>query len=181
MERIERYAGLELEWLQPRSGARYFELECGGTPLATLEFRSAFGTLAVADTASGRWSYKRVGFLNPRVTVRRPDGDQDLAIYEPSFWGGGTVTFLDRRRFTWKAHNFWQSRWTFADESGRPVVTLCRGVEGGGLKDLFKTQTTIEAEPACECEGLLPVLMTLGFYLYVLNVNDSAAAAAVIA
>ena len=46
MNRISDLAGQSLEWLQPKTLERYYELRAGPAHLATLTFHSAWGTLA---------------------------------------------------------------------------------------------------------------------------------------
>jgi hypothetical protein len=141
-----------------------------------LSFRSSFGTYATAETAEGTWTYKRVGFLNPRVTVRIAGAEEDMAIYHPKFWGDGILTLKEGPTFTWRPTNFWRTHWEFADEEGQVVLTFESGVVQ--LKDIFKTQATIRFEHVAEHRSLLPLLASLGIYLIVLHNQDAAAAAA---
>ena len=66
MDRISDLTGQSLEWLQPKTLERHFELQAGPAQLATLTFHSAWGTLATAETADGTWAFRRVGFLTRR-------------------------------------------------------------------------------------------------------------------
>jgi hypothetical protein len=176
------FHGASAAWRQPKSAQRFFELRAGEALLATLSFRSAFGTLAVGETAEGSWSYKRLGFLNPRLSVRdarQPEDQQiDLAVYQPRFWGDGVLTFQYGRAFAWKPTNFWATQWSFTDQAGKLVLKFMPGAEHEKLTDLFKTQATVELHAVEGCRDLLPVLLTLGMYLILLHHDDSAAAAA---
>ncbi len=81
-------------------------------------------SLATAETADGTWTFKRVGFLNPRVTIRAAGSPDNLAVYQPKFWGDGTVTFADGAAFRWQPTNFWATEWAFtgaSDLSSGPV------------------------------------------------------------
>lgn len=57
-------------WIRGRERPASFALLSGDATAATLEWQTAEGSLAVARTASGEWTMKRGGFLNPHITVR---------------------------------------------------------------------------------------------------------------
>jgi hypothetical protein len=178
MERLSEFQDSVVEWIQPRTGQRFYELRAGEAVLGSLSFRSSFGTLAIAEMDGGRWSFKRVGFLNPRVTVRVVDRDEDVAIYYPKFWGDGVIRFDDGRSFAWKPVNFWATQWAFVDSDGRSVLSFQHGREHEKLSDIFKTQATVEIRPVEASRDLLPVLVPLGLYLIILHQQDAAAAVA---
>jgi hypothetical protein len=72
----------------------------GGQRVATLRFRSPCGSQAWAETSDGRWTFKRVGFFRPRITVRVPRHHEDLAVFHPAGWSGsGRLEAPDGRRF----------------------------------------------------------------------------------
>jgi hypothetical protein len=61
-----------LYWVQPGAFRRGFELHRADEQnIGSLRFEKAFGASARGDSPHGSWTFKRVGFLNPRVTVRR--------------------------------------------------------------------------------------------------------------
>lgn len=170
--------GTTAEWLQPRAMAQHYELRAGEILMATLTFRSSFGTLATAEAAGGRWTYKRVGFLNPRVTIRVDGSEEDLAVYVPRFWGGGTLTFGDGLAFEWKPTNFWSTQWAFLDASGNVVMSFKAGVRRRKLSDVFKTQFTLHVLPDAAGRDAISILVTLGMYLLILQHHDAAGATA---
>jgi len=59
-----------LRWLRTRDHPAAFALLSGETTVATLEWAQHGGSLATLRTASGEWTLKRGGFLNPHITVR---------------------------------------------------------------------------------------------------------------
>jgi hypothetical protein len=178
LQKLSELNHLRVEWSQPRTLDRYFELHAGGVLLSTLTFRSAWGTLATAESGEGRWSFKRVGFLNPRLTIRVNDQEPDLAIYQPKFWGDGVLTFTNGESFAWKPVNFWSTEWAFINSAGQRVLHFMPGIEDQKLTDLFKTQVTVELEALTPGRELLPILLPLGMYLIILHNDDTAAAAA---
>jgi len=177
MKTISDAGGARLEWREPKALERYYELRSDRDIFATLSFRSSFGTMATAETGSGMWTFKRVGFLNPRVTVREAGSEQDAAVYQPKFWGDGYLIFAGGETFHWKPINFWATDWAFYDSSGRALVTFKAGTEHPKLADFLKTQATVDIEPAAVAQAKLPILVTLGWYLVLLHREDATAAA----
>jgi hypothetical protein len=171
----------EAQWLQPHSSERRFDLVAEGATLARLTFRSRWGSFALAETAAGRWTYKRVGFMNPRVTVRVEGGTEDIGVYEPRWAGDGVLRLKGERTIRWKPEGFWRRTWTFVEGEDRVLLRFSPGVEGQGFKDMLKTQLTLEIEQPGRGHAALPILATLGLYLLILHNDDAAAGAAVVA
>jgi hypothetical protein len=179
MEPIRNAKNIPLHWVQPKTMARYFILHSGEHEYATLDFQSAFGSLAISETAEHTWSFKRMGFFNPRVTVRRPKEDVDLAVFQPHWTSTeGTLTLANGRNFQWRASNFWATKFVFQDSAGEPLLWFLEGSEQGRLSDLFKTQALLEIESAAWQVAELDLLVTLGWYLLLLYHEDIAGAAA---
>jgi hypothetical protein len=179
MESIFNYLDAPLYWAQPKAFERRFVLRTGEHELAWLEFRSAFGSLALAEAAQGRWSFKRVGFLNPRVTVRLPDSEDDLAIYTPRWTGGGGgLEFPGGRAYVWQAANFWASQFCWRHMLGDDLVLFSPGSEEHTLSNLVKHQAQVILAAAARSLPDLPLLVLLGWYLMILQHDDAAATAA---
>jgi len=75
---ISETAGEELLWIQPAARRREHELRAGDDVVATLRFQQ--GSLADAEADGHHWTLKRQGFWQPRVTVRVPGSDADVAV-----------------------------------------------------------------------------------------------------
>lgn len=178
MQPLSEFSGRYLEWLQPKTFDTYYELRSEEQLMGTLTFRSSFGTLAVAETGEGKWSFKRVGFLNPRVTVRSYGSERDLAIYQPKFWGDGILYFTRGPTLLWVPTNFWRTDWAFLDQDERQIVSFKGGVAKEKLKDILKRQTTLELVDTIRFREQMPLLATLGMYLIILHHQDAAGAVA---
>jgi hypothetical protein len=178
MRSVSDWKGRKAEWVQPQALEQSYELRSGDEQLAALSFRSAFGSLANAGTADGSWTFKRVGFLNPRITARVAGSESDLAVYQPRFWGGGALVFADGRSFSWSATGFWGTRWEFRASGGGSALVFERGVSEERFSDFFKSQFTVTFPQDESMRGVLPLLATLGMYLLVLHQRDSAAVVA---
>jgi hypothetical protein len=173
VKRIEDTDRSRLRWTQPRLFDRNYELRCGEDTVATLSFRSAFGSLATAETAAGVWTFKRVGFWQTRATVRAEGQPVDLAVFEHNTWsGGGTLTFADGRSLQ-VTTNLWQSRIEFRLDEDR--VLFRYHTEG-----FLRHEASLEVLPEGEQFIELPWLLAFGWYLTVMMYQDSATSAAII-
>ncbi len=182
MQPLSDHLDRELSWIQPKTSARAFELRVGDELLATLRFQSAFGSLAVADSSAGSWTFKRVGFFNPRVTVRVAGQEFDTAVYTPRWTGSdGKLAFANGRTYRWSVANFWSTKFQICDLDGEPLIGYHSGSEKPRLSDIFKTQAFVQVTPRGRELPDLPLLVLVGWYLIILQHEDSAAAAAVIA
>jgi hypothetical protein len=178
MQKLSTVIGRQIHWIQPKALERRFELRAEDDLVATLRFETAFGTRATAQAAGASWTFKRVGFLNPRVTVREAGTELDLAIYQPKFWGDGWLVFPGGRVFHWKSTNFWGTQWGFADSYEDLLFALKPGVDKPKLSNLFKTQALVEVESQAYALPELSLLVLLGWYLVILHQDDVAAASA---
>jgi hypothetical protein len=68
-----------LRWLRTADKPFEFTLSSGDRILSVLRWEKSVGSLATAETSDARWTLKRVGFLNPHLTLRGPGADADIA------------------------------------------------------------------------------------------------------
>jgi hypothetical protein len=176
MQEFATKAGDELAWRQPQNNVRNFELLRGEEAFGTLEFRSLWGTLAVASNPIQDWSFKRLGFLNPHITIRHPNADSDYALFFPKVFGGGILQLLDGRPFNWEPTNFWRTRWHFTDKSAAPIMSFDLGNEERKLTDFLKLQAAVKVESSRITNQEFSIMVNLGFYLMVLYQADAASA-----
>ena len=163
----------ELHWKQPHLFDSTYELVSGDEPIATLSFRSAFGSFATAQTGDGSWTFKRVGFWQTRATVREEGAPNDLAVFEHDTWsGGGTLTMTSGLAIR-VTTNLWQSRIEFQLEDG--TVLLRYRTEG-----LMRHGAELTIDPAGARMRELPWLLAFGWYLIVMMRHDAATTAVVI-
>jgi hypothetical protein len=172
MTRGADLSGLLLKWGQPSLLKREYELRTGdGELVATLHFRSSFGSFATADSPYGCWTFKRVGFWQTKATVRSCGSDDDIAIFTNNTWsGGGTLEFSDGRTFR-ATTNFWQTKFEFETEAGEKLIEF----QTSGLLHL---SATVQIYPSFVTATELPLLVMLGFYLIVMLHSDAAAVGA---
>jgi hypothetical protein len=178
MEPLDIAAGNRLSWSQPKALQRVFELREGNRLLATLSFVKPFGSLAEACMVTGEWTFKRVGYFRPRVTVRRRGQETDLAVYQPKGWGsGGELQFAGGRIYAWKPANFWATKFIFVDGAGKTLVAFKPGSEESKWSDLFRFQALVEIDPSAGRLEELPLLVSLGWYLMILHHADASGGA----
>ena len=179
MKTLATNSGDALQWVQPKALTRRYELRGGDHLYAALDFRSSMGTLAVAETSEGAWSFKRVGFLHPQVTVRLDGSEQDIAVYHPRFFGGGKIQIGSGTALQWKSANFWSTKWGITDAADAPVMEFSQGIGGKAISDLFKTQVSVEIQWHGAFDIPLVALASLGMYLLLLQESDASSAATV--
>jgi hypothetical protein len=171
--------GGSLVWTQPKTLRGEYELRSGDDLIGQLRFRKLSGTLASAEVASQSWTFKREGFLNPRVTVRSPDCDVNLAIYRPHWNGGGILEIPGGHRIHWRCTSFWGSEWSFLQEdshSNSQALIHFKHHDG-----IMKVSARLEIVSADSSMLHLPMLAALGWYLMLLNAQDAAMAAVTVA
>ena len=176
MTRVADLSGQWLKWEQPRALKMEYELHAGdGQVVATLRFRSSFGSFATAESADGCWTFKRVGFWKTRVTVRACGLDQDIAIFRNNTWSGGGTLELSNGDTFQATTNCWQTKFGFETEAGEKLIEF----KTSGLLHLT---ATVRIQPSSVAVAELPLMVMLGFYLVVMmhiDTTTTAAAAAV--
>jgi len=120
MRTIAEVADQVLVWVQPARLKQTFELRTGDEAVATLQFQRA--SLAAGEVADQQWTFKRVGFWHPQVTVRAAGSDANVAVFKPAWTGGGTLELPQGRLLRFGAANFWHSQWDWSDPAGNPIV-----------------------------------------------------------
>lgn len=167
----DQVVGQELEWRQPRAGRRLYELTEAGRGVAALRFQSVCGSLAAGEYGSGKWTFKRTGFLSPRISVRAEGSDTDIATFTPGWMGGGWIVFGWGRRYQLRQSNFWGTQWTFQGEDGKPAITL------SARQGFLKEGGLVTVAPSAQGLTETPVLLLLIWYVRVLMNEDASAAA----
>ena len=170
MKKINEFAMGELLWIQPARLKSEFELRAGEEILGSLRFQRS--SLAAGETADQSWTFKREGFWHPRITVRVPGSDDNVATFQPGWAGGGTLELQPGRQLRFVAANFWHSQWDWVDAQSQPLVHF-KSHQG-----LLKVEGEVTVEAGAMKSPELPLLVVLGWYLLVLFARDAAAASA---
>lgn len=156
-------------WKRAGRGRRAFKLDNPSGTVATLKFRRALSSLGEAQARDGEWTFKRVGFLRPRVTVREAGSDADIGVFHASLGGDGTLEMADGTKFTRSSRGFWHARRVWRDARGNEVMV----VEPKSVLTSTATVTLGEASKGTP----VALLACLGYYLTVLAADEDASAA----
>lgn len=174
VKKIAGMIGRELEWMQPSAWKMEYELRAGDELIATLRFRSSFGSFATAESADGCWTFKRIGFWQTRATIRGCGSDTDVGVFKNNTWsGGGTLELPDGRKIP-ATTNLWQTNFEFKTEQGE---TLIRYKTAGLVHRSAKVEIRADAARMQE----LPWVVMLGWYLAVMMYMDTTSAAGTVA
>jgi hypothetical protein len=172
LEILKSARGSPLVWSQQRGFSHDYTLTGGDRTLATLRWPKTFGSLAEGRIGDATWTFKRVGFWRPAVTIRRPEtGDHDVGRLVMD-WRRGDLVLPGGVSFRWDLVSFWKSEWAFFDASGKD-----RLVEFVPETRFFKMSMGVAIHRAAEERAELPLLLLLGWYLLVMASQDDAAAA----
>lgn len=163
---------MALEWRQAGTWSRSYELFSGGTRIGSLSFKKAFGTLAEGEVDNAKYSFKRVGFLRPEVTIRKSPFEEDIGRIRLSFGADATLEFTDGKRYNFHRTSFWKGKWSFSDEQGDLLMTMQMDLA------LFRRGSEVMVEAKGREDGHFPVLVLLGWYIMVLMAEENSAAAA---
>ena len=174
MKKIIEVIDRELKWVQPSVWKMEYELRADDELIATLRFRSSFGSFATAEGADGCWTFKRVGFWQTRATIRGCGSETDIATFKNNTWsGGGTLELPDGRKIL-ATTNFWQTNFEFQTEGG---VVLARFITGG----IVHLSVTVEIQPDAAGMPELPWLVMFGQYLAIMMSMDAVSSAGAVA
>lgn len=162
-----------LEWRQPSTFGRAYELRSGDSLIATLDFLKVLGTLARARTATESWTFKRAGFLTPVVTVRAEGGEMDLATYHPNWSGNkGQLDLPGGERLEFRATNFWSTEWALSSPQGGELLRFHN-------KGLLHHGASVDVAEAARARSDIGMLITLCWYILTLHMQDASVAASV--
>jgi hypothetical protein len=155
-----------LRWSRPRFFRREYELRSGGELVATLGVRGVLHTSAVVESGEGAWTFTRTGFFRHGATIR---GGAEGAEYRGDGWGrGGELTLASGRSFRLRV-NFWMTLLEVTAGGGELLVAFRRRGLCGGAAD-------VEILPAARALHELPLLVTFGWFLFVMLEQDAGAA-----
>jgi hypothetical protein len=159
-----------LEWKQPGAFSRSYELRAGDSLLATLHFVKMLGSLAEATIQGSQWTFKRSGFLSPKVTARVAGSEADIALYEPN-WSStkGLFRLAGGEVLDFRAANFWGSEWSLSSSRGDMLLRY-------HTKGMLHAGAELEVSPAARERPDLALMLLLTWYVLVLHREDGSTA-----
>jgi hypothetical protein len=161
----------ELEWVQPTWRRRAWDLRSVGKTVGTMVMPGTFRQRAVATLSTGTLVFDLVGFWQRRATVDTDGGDH-VADFKSAWTGDGKLSIAGGQVFSWYTINKWRGERAWMLDDGKPLV-LFRQQRGWKMG----INATLIIEPAALLLPELPILVTFGWYLWVLAAYAAAAAA----
>jgi hypothetical protein len=159
--------GPDLQWARDSASKRNHLLSSSASLAGKLSFENNHGSRAQGETAHGVWTFKREGFLQPRVSIRRPGSDATIGMVSLSASGSGILTLPGGVEYRFSTSGWCRDHWRF-EKRGQPVVRFERS-RGGAKASIENTSESAET---------MSILLLLGSYLPVLTEADDAALAA---
>jgi len=158
-----------LRWVPIKGLKRAYELHADRAMAGRIRWTKLLGSLAEAEYDGQQWTFKRRGFLRPRVTARNPTSDAELAVLELTWGGSGILAVHGGARFRWQRLGFWGRRFAFAGESGLELISF--EPKFGFVRRSGAVRTHAKAAKLPE----FGLLVTLGWYVLMLLADDEAA------
>ncbi len=156
-----------LTW-HPAKGNRH-ELRVGDDIYAELHRHSIFGSLTTGEVLSGKFSFKRMGFFKPYITVRQDGTETDLAVQRKAGRGEEELRFTDGTVFVWKATKDKKKEKGYYDSKGNLLVGF---IPKHGL---MKSSCEIRLTPDTAACPQIPLLLMAGWYHLILENEDEIA------
>ena len=161
MRAIRELQTRELTWVQRSRKPRTFEMLAGDESVILMRWERR-GSDATAESAGGRWSFQRQGYMRPGITIRDADSGLEVATFRGSWDGGGLITLRDGRTYAWNNTNWQHTAWAWTDRNEQVLLR-------------FKGKS-MTIEPSGLSVPELPLLAALSWYLNIVN-NDAASVA----
>ncbi|MBK7143437.1 MAG: hypothetical protein IPH75_15305 [bacterium] len=149
--------------------SRDWDMTADGITHASLRFDNMFGSRAVAEAVDGRWTFKRNGFFNTWVGVRKAGSETDIAAMRRKGWSAAEITLLSGPQYAWRKTKRVRGEWGLYDLRDRLVMTALF------KRHFLKVEGSIMIEPAGTDNSDLPMLMLLCWYWLVLRDADEQA------
>ena len=153
-----------LKWVQ--RGSKEDELLSDDDVVGALHWASASGSLATAETADGKWAFKRVGSVHPRITIREAGKDVDLYAAYVGWGGNATLMLPGQEPYQW-APNIWRSKWILRNNDCNEIMSI-------ELNGAAKINGDLTIRDSSVPTSTLSLLVLLGWYLVMNAPSDNA-------
>jgi hypothetical protein len=167
----------ELYWSQKKSKERSLELVNENKIIGSIKWKKVAGSRATAELDDQKWTFKRIGFFKPRVTIRSEKKEETIAIFEPKRSGDGSL-FLKKKKFTWKPTDTTNNEFAFYNENDKEFIVKISKIKSKKTSEVFKFKSKVEINETVKTDNQLLLLIVLSCYLFESFENDSAIEAA---
>jgi hypothetical protein len=147
-----------------------------GREVGSLQFSGTRGSLAVSKSEKGNWTFKRFGFLRPKVIVRTAGSSSNYAVASMNWAGGGTLEISGGSVFRIKRSGFWSPQLDVHDSSGNEILSL--------RINRRSDEATVKVQDDVDLPQQGHLLVSLAWYIIVLTMryeNDAGTMAAIVA
>lgn len=144
-----------ISWTKPGENEHRLENKAG--LLGTITWTDNDGK---GETADGKWTFHKHGFLNPHVVVRDVKTGKQVGRFEAAMSGGGVLELTEGRHFKLAA-NTWKAEWRWLATAGDELVTydfIGYAVDGS-------PEGRVEIHEKAHDFPSLSMLLVLGCYL----------------
>ncbi len=167
MKNIRSVVDHELTWSQQSVFKNEFELRFGGELVANLRLPKMIGTMGVAESGDGSWTFERIGFWKTKTIVKASGLADELGSYTSNTWkAGGLLQLPNGKKFT-----FWRSGWKgiseFRTEEGEPLFQI-------RYRSSFRVSGSVRINRKALQITEMPWMVLFGFYLGVMARKDAA-------
>lgn len=107
-----------------KSSCNRSELKLNNEVLGTLHKPSFWASEFVAETRSGRWTFRRGGFCGTGAQIVDSTTQQSIATSKSGWGGRGTLTFADGQKFEVECTGWWRPVWSVLTENRQPVLQI---------------------------------------------------------
>jgi hypothetical protein len=160
-----------LSWKQSRATQRSFDLISGERVYVSLRFVKIMGTLAEVVLDGATYTFKRAGFLHPKITVRKAPFEQDIGVVEMSWKGTGTVEMSNGRRYLLEHSSAWNGCWKIISDANEVLAETKVKVA------ILRTEADVTVFEKGAGNADLLLLLALEWYIVALIQQESAAVA----
>ena len=169
MQPLYETVNRELRWSRHQSNRNMFELIDGRNVVAQLIWINNDENLVEVKAVQEHWAFKRTGFWKPRITIHPIGSETHSATFEPNWSGGGILQIAGHGLYQWKPTNSWSNKWAWENSVGQRLIAF----HANSLWEVKDAHVSIAPDAPSDYETLL---LTLGWYLLLLHLQDSGAA-----
>ena len=174
MRPLKEALSTSLHWIQAGDLESQLIEEDSTIPFATLVWAKRWGILATGETTDGNWTFKRVGFLHPKVTVREVDSKSEVAVFTITWAGDGVLEIhSDGKKFVFKRTSMWHSEWILKrSDSDEILLTIKPDLGLTKVVTQRKIGAEVELGPGAIREPRLSLIALVTWYVIILMTYD---------
>jgi hypothetical protein len=162
------------QWVQTGDLDSELIAEDSNEPFATLKWAKRWGSLATGEASDGKWTFKRVGFLHPKVTVRESESTAETAVFSLTWAGDGVLEILsEATKFSFKRTSMWHSEWFLKrNDANEIILTIKPDLNQTSSPSKRKISAEVEFGQNALEEQRLSLLALIAWYVIILMTYD---------